>query len=106
MTHPDDTALESAALDNGARRGAALDGNVLAGVIGALFPFEPTTARGQCDTCDDIAVLAQAAVYAHPMGFVVRCRSCDGVLMVVVDRDGRITSSQRGLRWLRAADAR
>ena len=100
MTQPDDTALESVELDNG-----ALDGNVLAGVVGALFPFEPTTARGQCDTCDDVAVLAQAAVYAHPMGFVVRCRTCEGVLMVVVDRDGRTTSSQRGLRWLRAADA-
>lgn len=80
-----------------------LDGNVLAGRIGALFSFEPTTAQGQCDSCAEIAVLAQAAVYPHPMGFVVRCRSCDSILMVVVERGDRSSLSMRGLRWLRAA---
>ncbi|WP_435748779.1 DUF6510 family protein [Microbacterium sp. PMB16] len=86
--------------------GRALDGNVLAGLVSTLVPFEPTTAQGQCDSCDAIAVLAQAAVYPHPMGFVVRCRSCDSVLMVIVERDGHASWSTRGLRWLRAADAR
>ena len=82
-----------------------IDGNVLAGPVGALFSFEPTTAQGQCDSCDDIAVLAQAAVYAHPMGFVVRCRGCDSILMVIVERNGQSSLSMRGLRWLKAADS-
>lgn len=82
-----------------------LDGNVLAGRIGDLLSFEATTAEGQCDACADISVLARAAVYPHPMGFVVRCRRCDAVLMVIVERDDRSTLSMPGLRWVRAAEA-
>ncbi|WP_223624151.1 DUF6510 family protein [Microbacterium sp. EST19A] len=81
-----------------------LDGNVLAGPIGDLLSFEPTTARGQCAGCGDVAVLAQAAVYGQPMGYVVRCRNCDDVLMVVVERGGRSSLNMPGLRWLEAAE--
>ncbi|WP_136055989.1 DUF6510 family protein [Microbacterium sp. K24] len=81
-----------------------LDGNVLAGPIGDLLSFEPTTARGECAGCGDVAALAQAAVYGHPMGYVVRCRSCDDVLMVVVERGGRTMLRMPGLRRLEGAD--
>lgn len=81
-----------------------LDGNVLAGPITDLFVFEPTTAQGQCEACADIATLGQAMVYGLPMGFVARCRNCDNVLIVIVDRAGQKSLSMRGLRWLRIAD--
>lgn len=81
-----------------------LDGNVLAGPIGDLLSFEPTMARGECAGCADVASLAQAAVYVHPMGYVVRCRNCDDVLMVVVERGRRSSLNMPGLRWLEAAD--
>ena len=42
-------------------------------------------------------------VYGQPMGFVARCRNCDNVLMVIVERDGQKSLSMRGLRWLRVA---
>jgi hypothetical protein len=80
-----------------------LDGSVLAGRLDGLFAFEPTTAQGQCHHCDDVGVLAEAVVYPHPMGFVVRCRRCESVLMVVVERGDRSSLSMRGLRWVRAA---
>lgn len=81
-----------------------VDGNVLAGHVGTVFSFEPTTAQGQCDACEEIAVLGKAMVYRHPMGSVVRCRSCDSVLMVIVEREGQSSLSMRGLRWLRSAE--
>jgi len=81
-----------------------LDGNVLAGPAAGLFAFEPTTAQGQCRSCADIAMLAQAMVFGHPMGFVARCRSCDNVLIVIVERDGQKSLGMRGLRWLRVVD--
>jgi hypothetical protein len=80
-----------------------LDGNVLAGPAAELFAFEPTTTQGQCQSCGDIAMLGQAMVYGQPMGFVARCRSCDNVLMVIVERPGQKSLSMRGLSWLRVA---
>ena len=80
-----------------------LDGNVLAGPMTDLFAFDPTKTPGQCQDCGDIATLGQAMVYGQPMGFVARCRNCDNVLVVIVERDGQTVLSMRGLRWLRVA---
>jgi len=77
-----------------------LDGNVLAGPVSDLFDFEPTTAKGQCRSCADIATLGQAVVFGPPMGFVARCRNCDEVLLVVVESAERQFLKMRGLRWL------
>lgn len=81
-----------------------LDGNVLAGPITELFVFELTTTQGQCQSCADIATLGQALVYGQPMGWVARCRNCDNVLIVIVERAGQKSLNMRGLRWLRVAD--
>jgi Family of unknown function (DUF6510) len=81
-----------------------LDGNVLAGPTTDLFVFEPTTTQGQCQGCDDIAMLGQAVVYGYPMGFVARCRNCDNVLIVIVELAGQKSFNMRGLRWLRVRD--
>ena len=75
-----------------------LDGNVLAGPASDLFPSEPTTTRGQCLSCSDVATLAQAMVYGAPMGYVVRCRRCDSVLVVITERAGHKTLNMPGLR--------
>jgi hypothetical protein len=81
-----------------------LDGNVLAGATTELFAFDATTAHGQCGMCDDIAALGQALVYGEPMGFVVRCRSCNSILLVLREVAGRRTLNMRGLRWLQVPD--
>jgi hypothetical protein len=81
-----------------------LDGNVLAGPFTGLFVFEPTTTQGQCQSCADIATLGQAMVYGQPMGFVARCRNCDNILIVIVERAGQKYLNMRGLRWLRVTD--
>lgn len=82
-----------------------LDGNVLAGPLGAAFAFEPTTAEGQCRGCGDVAVVAQAQIYGQPMGFVLRCRACHDVLMVVVERDGQASVNVSGMRWVAGPDS-
>ena len=80
-----------------------LDGNVLAGPTSDIFGFDLTTSQAQSHFCEDIAVLGQAMVYGVPMGFVVRCRTCDHVLMVITEQAGRKSVSAQGLRWLRVA---
>jgi hypothetical protein len=79
---------------------AHLDGNVLGGVGGYLFAFDATAATGECAGCQDVATLAEAVVYGAPMGFVVRCRRCAGILLVIVEGHGRTRLDMRGLRWL------
>lgn len=77
-----------------------LDGNVLAGPASDLFAFEATSTLGQCRSCGDTATLGEAMVYGQPMGYVARCRSCQSVLLVIVERAGQRSLNMSGLRWV------
>jgi hypothetical protein len=81
-----------------------VDGNVLAGPTADLFVFEATVSEIQCQSCADIGTLGEAMVYGRPMGYVARCRKCDNVLVVIVERHGQKLLNMRGLRWLRVDD--
>ncbi len=63
-----------------------LDGNAIAGTLIDHFGIEMTTARGACVHCGTVAAVAELVVYVRAPGAVVRCRSCGGVVMVVVRR--------------------
>jgi hypothetical protein len=41
--------------------------------------------------------MAEAAVYKHGMGTIVRCASCDAVLLRVAEIHGRYWLDMRGL---------
>lgn len=62
-----------------------LDGNVLAGPLGEAYGRDVTAVLVRCRACADVAALAQAVVHVGA-GLVVRCRSCDAVLLSVVVR--------------------
>jgi hypothetical protein len=79
---------------------SALDGNAIAGQLVEVFGVELTTATGVCGTCGASARVAEAAVYLRAPGTVVRCRSCDGVLMVLVAVRGTTCVDLRGLARL------
>ncbi|PRZ09441.1 hypothetical protein BCE75_102154 [Isoptericola sp. CG 20/1183] len=81
--------------------GDVLDGNVLAGPLAGVWALDVTVATGRCAGCGDVAVLAGAVVFAHPMGRVARCRACGQVLMVVVERPDGVQVAARGLAWVR-----
>jgi Family of unknown function (DUF6510) len=80
-----------------------LDGNVAAGMLGEVFALELTAARGRCDGCGNVAALGEARAYVDSPGLVVRCRSCDSVLLVLVRGDGRYWLGVQGLAWLELA---
>lgn len=61
-----------------------LDGNAIAGTLFEHFGVEMTTARGACAHCGTVAPVAELVVYLRAPAAVVRCRSCGGVVMVVV----------------------
>jgi hypothetical protein len=62
----------------------ALDGNAIGGLLMEVFGTEMTTATGTCANCGAVSQVAELAVYRPRLGTVVRCRSCDAVLMIFV----------------------
>ena len=78
----------------------ALDGNAIAGLLVEVFGAELTTATGTCAHCGATGPVAELEVYLQAPGTVVRCRSCDSVLMVLVTRGGVTCVDLRGLASL------
>jgi hypothetical protein len=80
-----------------------LDGNAIAGLLVEVFGVELTAASGECANCGARGPLAETRVFLRAPGTVVRCRSCDGVLMVLVTVRGTTCVDLRGLAGLDAA---
>jgi hypothetical protein len=66
----------------------ALDGNAIAGLLQEVFGAEMTTATGTCAGCGAVGLVAELVVYVQAPGTVARCRSCESVLLVIVDARG------------------
>jgi Family of unknown function (DUF6510) len=79
----------------------ALDGNAIAGQLVEVFGAEMTTATGVCASCGASGLVAELVVYLQAPGTVVRCRSCESVLMVLVSRREVTCVDMRGLAQLR-----
>jgi hypothetical protein len=74
---------EEQSVDDGVGEAMRLDGNAAAGLLSEVFVPEVTTARATCANCGTIRALGALLVYAHGMGTVMRCPSCDAVVMRV-----------------------
>jgi hypothetical protein len=77
-----------------------LDGNAAAGTLQEIFPFDMTLAQATCAGCGAINAIGATAVYMHGMGTVIRCPSCDTVLIRVARTKGRNFLDMQGVRVL------
>ena len=80
-----------------------LDGNAAAGVMAEIFTFEITTARAACVHCGASGEIGAQMAYVTEIGTVVRCSSCDNVLIRVVrQNDGprRYWLDLKGIEYL------
>ena len=77
-----------------------LDGNAAAGMLQAIFPFEMTLVQATCTGCGTTNAIGATAAYLHGMGTVIRCPSCDTVLIRVAQARGRYWLDMRGVRVL------
>jgi hypothetical protein len=75
-----------------------LDGNAAAGLLQQIFVREITTAQIQCEACGSTAAVGSLRLYAAPLGAVLRCAHCDGILL-------RAVQTPHG-RWLEMTGAR
>jgi Zn finger protein HypA/HybF involved in hydrogenase expression len=77
-----------------------LDGNAIGGLLREIFTMEMTTAEGTCANCGAVHAVGQVVVYLNAPGAVVRCPSCDHVLMKIVQGRGRYWIDLTGVRVL------
>ena len=78
----------------------ALDGNVAAGMLANIFYPEMTIAATSCAHCGAVRQLGELVAYVHAPGVVLRCSSCDAVLLRVMQNRNRIWLDMRGVSLL------
>jgi hypothetical protein len=78
-----------------------LDGNAVGGLLGEAFTFEATTAECACDRCGTVAHVGEAMAYMTEIGTVVRCATCDNVLIRIVKNPRGYFFDARGVSYLR-----
>ena len=83
-----------------------LDGNAAAGFLRDVFVHDLSAARGACASCGTIAQMGSQHLYMYPLspGAVLRCSTCQDVLMVFVHVDERYRLGLPGLMWLELTD--
>lgn len=79
---------------------AKLDGNAIAGLLREIFTVEMTTSETTCAGCGSVSVVGRVDVYLNAPGVVVRCPSCEQILMRIVHGRGRYWLDMRGTRCL------
>ena len=78
-----------------------LDGNAAAGLLQEIFVSDITTAQIECEACSSTGAVGSLRLYAAPMGAVLRCTHCDGLLMRAVHTPHGRWLEMTGARYLR-----
>jgi hypothetical protein len=92
-------------VDEGAGEAARLDGNAAAGVLSEIFVPDITTARTTCAGCGTTRALGALLVYPHGMGTVLRCPSCDAVVLRAARTPTRLWLDPAGAKLVVMAGA-
>ena len=82
-----------------------LDGNAAAGILSEIFAPDLTAARATCARCGTTRPVGALLVYAYGMGTVVRCPSCDGVVLCVARTRTQVWLDMTGARRIVIAAA-
>jgi hypothetical protein len=77
-----------------------LDGNAAGGILREVFPFEMTLVEETCAHCGTTRIVGELTVYKSAMGTVMRCPTCEQVLMRIVSTKGSYWLDMQGVRVL------
>ena len=77
-----------------------LESNAAGRILQVIFPFDMTLVQATCAGCGATNALGAIAAYMHGMGTVVRCQSCDTVLIRMAQVRGRYLLDMPGIRVL------
>ena len=82
-----------------------LDANAAGGTLDAIFAFEMNMAQAACASYSSVSRVGQMMVYAHDLGTIVRCATCDNALIRVAHPPRRYWLDMRGVRYLQVEEA-
>jgi hypothetical protein len=82
-----------------------LDGNAAAGILSEVFVSDLTTARATCANCRAIWAVGALLVYSHGTGTVMRCPSCDAVVLRIARPRSQLWLDPTGTRLVVMAGA-
>jgi hypothetical protein len=80
---------------------AVVDGNAVAGTMYALFGREMTIVQGRCGNCGRVHMIGAMRAYLRAPGTVLRCPTCEHVVLRVVETPTATLIDLRGARFLR-----
>ncbi len=74
-----------------------LDGNGAAGVLREIFAHEMTGASCTCASCKRESAIGTLLLYGGALGTVLRCPSCEAVVLRITQTPWRWTLEIRGV---------
>lgn len=80
---------------------SVLDGNAVAGLLAATFGWDMTAMPSQCAHCHNVNRTAELRAYTRAPGVVLRCPTCSGVVLRVVETPTATLIDTSGIAWLK-----
>lgn len=74
-----------------------LDGNAAAGILWEVFAVEMTTASCTCAECGRVSAVGAMHLYGGATGYVLRCPSCEALVLCVTRVPSRYFVELRGI---------
>ena len=87
-------------------RALMLDANATAGLLYEIFGVEMTAAPTECANCGNEDKIGTLLAFTHGPGIILRCSTCEHVVLRVVQTLDEIILDARGAVYLRLSRAR
>jgi hypothetical protein len=83
-----------------------LDANAAAGLLHEIFGVEMTAAPTECANCGNEDEIGTLLAFTHGPGVILRCSTCENVVLRIVQTPDEIILDARGAVYLRLARSR
>ena len=80
-----------------------LDANATAGLLYEIFGVEMTAAPTECANCGNEDEIGTLLAFTHGPGVILRCSTCENVVLRIVQTPDEIILDARGAVYLRLA---
>lgn len=83
-----------------------LDANATAGLLYEIFGVEMTASPIECANCGNEGEVGELLAFTQGPGVILRCSSCENVVLRIVQTPSEIILDARGAVYLRLARER
>lgn len=83
-----------------------LDANATAGLLYEIFGVEMTASPTECANCGNEGEVGELLAFTHGPGIILRCSTCENVVLRIVQTPNEIILDARGAVYLRLARSR